>query len=150
MATYTENYNLTMPEEDDYYNVETFNENFEAIDTLMAESETNISVVNEKIGTPVESGRTLFSLLESKNATGLTAIKSIQHYTYDLKGIDTQSYPIETVDPTKCIVLFERLFDANDVPAAKAIYTLNADNITFTSLNYTKNYTIGLWIIEFC
>ena len=65
MATYTENYNLTLPAENEYYNVEDFNENFETIDTMMAENESVSNEINEKIGTP-ENGETVFSLLKNR------------------------------------------------------------------------------------
>ena len=68
MATYTEHYHLTMPEEGDPYNVEAFNENFETLDARMAETENGIHEVNEKMGTPETSGETVFGKLSEISA----------------------------------------------------------------------------------
>lgn len=81
--------------------------------------------------------------------SGVTAnvVKSIQHCIYELENVTVQTYSISTVDPEKCIVLFERLYDANE-STAKAVYELKADSVTFDCGNFRSNFTIGLWIIE--
>lgn len=68
MSTFTEHYNLIMPSLEDYYDVQDFNENTEAIDGLLYEQESAIAHVGEKadqilerIGTPEDTGtETLF------------------------------------------------------------------------------------------
>lgn len=148
MATYTENYNLTMPEEDDCYNVGVFNENFEAIDTALAETESGINEVNDKIGTTDdnETGSVFGKLnaLQNTIGNGFSIVKSIQHFT---TGAD-KTFKIQTVDPDKCIVILERL----EIPSSKNIsvtYKLNATTLetTFDSGNYGGS--AGFWIIEF-
>lgn len=71
MSTFTEHYNLIMPSLEDYYDVQDFNENTEALDGLLFEQETAIANVGEKvdgvaekIGTPGDEGEdTLFGAL---------------------------------------------------------------------------------------
>ena len=148
MATYTENYNLAMPEEADFYNVGVFNENFEAIDTVMAETESGINEVNDKIGTTddKETGSVFGKLNALQNiiGNGFSIIKSIQHFTTR----ESKTFNIQTVNPDKCIVILERL----EMPIQRHIsltYTLNATTLvtTFDSDNYGGS--AGFWIIEF-
>ena len=151
MATYTENYNLTMPEESDYYNVESFNENFEAIDTLMAENEAVSNEINEKIGTPAKTGQTLFSMLENNNDTGLTSIKSIQRVTYcnETQSADNVNVSIKAVNPANCIVLMEFLCYPQDRNISSN-YVLHESAIAVThNMAIVNSVKLGFWIIEF-
>ena len=145
MATYTENYDLTLPETEDYFDIADYNSNLETIDTLMAENESVVKEVNEKLGTPNEN-ETVFSLLR----TGSSIIKSIQHVTYT-KGssVGSGTVEIDAVDTTKCIVILERLHDTDTM--SKVIYTLNESSIDITHKDSTvpDNLTLGFWIIEF-
>lgn len=74
MATETTNYNLTMPEDDDLYDISDFNTNMEIIDTAMAQTSAEIDGVGDTldqiaayIGTPSEEGETLFTHSTSVN-----------------------------------------------------------------------------------
>ena len=150
MATYTENYNLTLPEETDFYNVEDFNENFETIDTLMAENERAATEINEKIGTP-ENGETIFSLLKNSD---ISLIKSIQKVKYTIKkDTSSGSISITEVNPAKCIVIFERLYDYIATGCTKLDYTLTATSINVSHNSYDfssiRDNLFGFWIIEF-
>lgn len=147
MATYTENYNLTLPEEGDFYNVENFNENFETIDTLMAEAKSGINEVNEKIGTP-ENGETVFSLLKN-NGGGL--IKSIQTVstTHNTGSAKETILAINAVDPTRCIVLMDRMSDTTNLDV-KISYTLAETSLTVnTGAAQSGTIIVQFQIIEF-
>lgn len=145
MATYTENYNLILPEESDDYNVENFNENFETIDTLIAEADSGISKVNEKIGTP-ENGETIFSLLK----TGGSIIKSIQRKTCtNTYNTTVVSIKINPVNSTKCVVFLERLKDASNISSVDYELTDTSIEVTMSNAN-TGVFAVGFWIIEFC
>lgn len=138
-----------MPEEDDYYNVADFNENFETIDALMAENEALIDEVNEKIGISYE-GETVFSLLKSRG----NIIKSIQRVTFQMSAnTTTGTRTINEVNPEKSFVIFERLHEYTN-KSMKIDYTLNATSIDFTHDSFSSGYLpdnlYGLWIIEFC
>lgn len=152
MATYTENYNLTMPAEDDYYNVEDYNENFETIDSIMATNKAEMETISEKIGTPFEDGQTLFSLLQNDSSEGLTAIKSIQRVTFTASSGNTDgTCNINEVDTTKCIVLFERLSDSTNSGCNGVQYTLKNTSIVINGNTISSGKCIfGFWIIEFC
>ena len=150
MATYTENYNLAMPEESDHYNVEAFNENFETIDALLAENERVSTEINEKIGTP-ENGETIFSLLKNSD---ISLIKSIQKVKYTIaKDTSSGSISITEVNPAKCIVIFERLYDYIATGCTKLDYTLTETsiNVSHNSHDYStiRDNLFGFWIIEF-
>lgn len=62
MATYTENYNLEMPDQNDFYNIDVQNQNMQKIDTALAaagnnpELEGNVAGLVEKIGTTTDVG----------------------------------------------------------------------------------------------
>jgi len=54
--TNTENYNLNLPDADDFYNIEDINENMETIDAAMYSLEENIGQTAEKVGTTTDTG----------------------------------------------------------------------------------------------
>ena len=56
--THTENYNLNMPDDTDFYDVEHMNENMETIDTAMHDVEVQTENVAEKIGSSSDGGNT--------------------------------------------------------------------------------------------
>lgn len=150
MATFTENYNLIKPSEEDYYDVQDFNENMDTIDGQMAEQEQQTAAIDEKIGTPTTEGTTLFSLLEASDQ-GNSIIKSIQHVTYQANGyVDGDSIPITTVNPQKSFAIFERLRDSTSTGCIGVQYTLKADAIDFTITSITNQVVwMGFWIVEF-
>lgn len=73
MSTFTEHYSLIMPSQEDYYDVQDFNENTEALDGLLFEQETAIANVGEKVdgisnklGNPDDpEENTLFGILKN-------------------------------------------------------------------------------------
>ena len=135
MATFTEHYNLIKPDEADYYDVSDFNENMDTLDAAMAITEQTISAVDDKIGTPATEGNTLFSLLEGNNGF----IKSFQRVQFNVtSGSTTHTKALTTsVDPTKCIVLMDKLHDRTGV--MKFVYTLNSNSIDLNVTNYDGN-----------
>ena len=156
MSTFTEHYNFIKPGEGDFYDIQDMNENMDTLDGLLAENEAATENINEKIGTAEDTGTgTVFgklNQLSSGSKTGLTAIKSIQHIFYTPPGNTTSgSIEIEAVDPSKCIVIFERLkeYINSSLPALK--YTLHENSLTFTFANLASGSIreYGFWIIEF-
>ena len=146
---YSENYGFALPEGDDFYDIAPISENFDAVDGILAENDSALQDISEKIGTPAESGQTLFSLMGG----GGSVIKSIQHVTYKPPRSTTSgSISIQTVDPTKAFVIFERLHDEANEYLSKFDYTLNASSISCTfeqnASDVLRHY--GFWIIEFC
>lgn len=131
MATYTENYNLTLPEAEDIYNSEDYNTNFKTLDVVLASMENQI---------------------ETLASTPSSVIKSIQHVTHKIP-VDTKesTCKISPVDPSKCIVVFERLEDSTTIAAAKIRYTLDESSISLSHDSRSSSYTIvvGFWIAEF-
>lgn len=165
MSNLTENYNLIKPNSEDYYDIRDFNENMDTIDAQLAQAETRLAAVdtqltqaeeslaaiNEKIGSPNDSGKnTLFGCM---NGTPTSVIKSIQHITYTLVKFSTgTSISISTVDPSKCIVIFERLEDRFEY-LSRLNYTLDAATLTVEHYNYGNSEfcdaKFGFWIVEF-
>lgn len=153
MSTFTENYNLIKPDEGDYYDVQDFNENMDAIDHQMASTETEIESVSDKIGNSSDTNTSVFGKLNQINgALGECAsvIKSIQRVIYQIPtGKTSGSVAINTVDASKSFVIHERLADSNNY-ASNLTYTLNADNLAFQHTNFSSGtYIFGFWIIEF-
>lgn len=152
MANYTENYNLIMPAQEDYYDVQEFNDNMEAIDTGMAELDAEVSglgtkldaldtkvttlsgkinALDAKIGTQNDAAgtNTLYGLLKNN----VPVFKSWNRYTYsNAASVSTGSISINEVDPTRCIVLVERLKNLSS-ELMNYDFTLNSTEI---SLNH--------------
>lgn len=103
MATYTENFNLIKPEDEEYYDVADFNANMDVIDEALAEN---------------AGGSEMLQGIISADGQGVRMVKSIQTVyfsqsdgsAYDSGNI-TVNRPIQTVDPTRCIVLAYRVQD---------------------------------------
>lgn len=161
MATYTENYDLVKPDESDYYNINTFNDNMDMIDSLLAETHNAMQPIGEKIDSISDStsninqkigssstGNTLFSLLENNHKSGLTAIKSIQHLVFSCPhGQSSTAINLNhAVDPKNCIALWERLYGTGHVEN----YTINEATLSIThGTAMGTAYIFGCWIIEF-
>lgn len=147
MSTTTENYGLILPEQEDTYDVAVFNENFDTLDGVVGAVENTVGAVNEKMGEPAATGTTIFSLLEN---SGGTFIKSAQRVVYNVPyNTSSGSVSIETVDPQKCFVIFERL--ANSSSALFAVnYSLTAETLEIThDTTGVATHRFGFWIIEF-
>lgn len=147
MSTFTENYNLIKPDEEDYYDVQDFNENFDTIDTQLAQTAALAEEVGEKIGSPEDTGNnTVFGKL---NAGG-SLIKSIQTIDMEISfNGNTFTAEINPVNPARCIVIPHRLFD-NGAAYFRRTYTLSANSISVKTEN-KSNYTAAMryQIIEF-
>ena len=153
MATFTENYDLIKPDGDDYYDVADFNENMDALDGLMAAAEQITAAVEqgmadiaEKIGTPAETGQTLFSLLQGGSVTFASLFKSVQRVTI---SSPTESVKINTVDPSKCLVFVERLYDQYE-EMQHYDYVLQANQIKLTEHpSSSKTLILAFTVVEF-
>ncbi|WP_458407108.1 hypothetical protein [Anaerotignum sp.] len=152
MATYTENYNLTKPGEEDFFSVADLNDNMDSIDSLMAEGESAMASIDGKIGT-AQGGETVLGMLqEVKNGMGTGGlIKSLQRVTHNVPtSSGSSSVSIRTVDPSKCLVIMERLEDDTNSGCDKLLYTLETDKISMTHYSRSStNIRLGFWIIEF-
>jgi len=149
MSTYTENYDLIKADEDDTYDVQVFNENFDVIDTLMAETENVMSQINEKIGNPDEiSSDTLFGCLNTASPM-VKSIQSVQFETATNSGTLTKTLD-KTVDPYRCLVFMDRLKDVNG-RGTYMQYSLNENTISFTATHADGKFDIvvKIQIIEF-
>lgn len=158
MATFTEHYNLIKPSEEDYYDVQDFNENMDAIDGQMMETAAEVDGIGEKIGTAADEGtETVFGKLNqiSGGMTGVQLVKSIQHVTYSTSydsDSDSGSCSIRAVDPKRCFVIFERLYDSSNSGTAYISYSLNATSISVEHSSYSStgpHITLGFWVVEF-
>lgn len=142
---FTEHYSLIKPAAADYYDIQDFNENMDTIDTQMAQAESQMGNISDKIGSP-ENGETLFSLLKG-GTQGL--IKSIQRVVYKNSTYGGESVAINEVDETKCVVLFERLKDTG-TGLTRIEYTLGKNTLSISHASSTENSIMfGFWIIEF-
>ena len=146
---YSENYNFALPEDGDDYDISPLTENFETLDGILSENESATGEINDKIGTPAESGQTLFSLLENSTPKGFTAIKSIQQVIASCTSGETttQTALKKSVTASNCIVLMQPLTSTGVIRN----YVLNNSSITTTHGNaMTDKDKFCFWIIEFC
>lgn len=51
MSTFTENYDFIKPDNEDYYDIQDFNENMDAIDAQLAQAEEKMAAVQAGIAT---------------------------------------------------------------------------------------------------
>lgn len=131
MAKYTENFNLIKPDDEDYYDVADFNENMDIIDEALADSTGSTEMLKGII---------------SGDGQGVRIIKSIQR---KIGGNATKSIEINPVNPSRCIVLSERLHDTSSTHTYYS-YSLTANSLNINvSAGSAQSCTIGFWIIEF-
>ena len=55
MSTFTENYDFIKPDNEDYYDIQDFNENMDAIDAQLAQAEQKAAPIQASIATAEES-----------------------------------------------------------------------------------------------
>lgn len=150
MSTFTDNYNLTLPEAEDYYDVSVFNENFSAVDQIINKTETAVTVVDEKIGTADdETNGTVFGKLNSMANKSNSPIKTIQRVPITISSHNqTKTQEITPVDTTKSIVLLEQMTGLASRDYFS--YTFDGNSLTInTYSSYEYNISLDFWIIEF-
>ena len=137
MTTFTEHYGLRQPEETDGYDIGEMNENMATIDAAMAAQEESMEEMNEKLGTAADTGNeTIFGKLNqmaTNKAGGFAGIKSLQRVTLSFstsKG--SAEATINEVDPEKCIVLMDRIYDSSSMEASIS-YSLTATKVSASS-----------------
>ena len=119
MSTFTENYDFIKPDNEDYYDIQDFNENMDAIDAQLAQAEQKVAAIqasiataeeslaaiNKKLGTPPD-GQSISSLIQK----GGSVIRSIQYVVY--AAPQSPSYggtlTIQEITPEKTFVITER------------------------------------------
>ena len=153
MSTFTENYDFIKPDNEDYYDIQDFNENMDAIDAQLAKAEQkaaaiqasiataeeSLAAINKKLGTPPD-GQSISSLLQN----GGSVIRSIQYVVY--AAPKTPSYggtlTIQEVTPEKTFVIAERLNNASD-SLINFSYTLSSNAITIKHTGCNVDVEIG-------
>lgn len=55
MSTFTENYDFIKPDNEDYYDIQDFNENMDAIDAQLAQAEQKVAAIQASIATAEET-----------------------------------------------------------------------------------------------
>ena len=82
MTTYTENYNLEMPDQNDFYNIDVQNQNMQKIDTALAEVFTNVSNGKKVVANAITDK----GVVTSENDTFATMAQNIKNIE---TGVDT-------------------------------------------------------------
>lgn len=160
MSTFTENYDLIKPDNEDYYDIQDFNENMDAIDAQLAQAEQKVAAIqasiataeetlaaiNKKLGTPPD-GQSISSLLQN----GGSVIRSIQYVVYTAPKSPSYggSVTIQTVNLEKTFVITERLNNNFD-SLLNFSYTLSSNAITVKHTGCdVDTVKVGFWVVEF-
>lgn len=160
MSTFTENYDLIKPDNEDYYDIQDFNENMDAIDAQLAQAEQKVAAIqasiataeetlaaiNKKLGTPPD-GQSISSLLQN----GGSVIRSIQYVVYTAPKSPSYggSVTIQTVNLEKTFVITERLNNNFD-SLINFSYTLSSNAITVKHTGCdVDTVKVGFWVVEF-
>ena len=160
MSTFTENYDFIKPDNEDYYDIQDFNENMDAIDAQLAQAEQKVAAIqasiataeetlaaiNKKLGTPPD-GQSISSLLQN----GGSVIRSIQYVGYTAPKSPSYggSVTIQTVNLEKTFVITERLNNNFD-SLINFSYTLSSNAITIKHTGCdVDTVKIGFWVVEF-
>lgn len=160
MSTFTENYDFIKPDNEDYYDIQDFNENMDAIDAQLAQAEQKVAAIqasiataeetlaaiNKKLGTPPD-GQSISSLLQN----GGSVIRSIQYVVYTAPKSPSYggSVTIQEVTPEKTFVITERLNNNFD-SLINFSYTLSSNAITVKHTGCdVDTVKIGFWVVEF-
>lgn len=160
MSTFTENYDFIKPDNEDYYDIQDFNENMDAIDAQLAQAEQKVAAIqasiataeeslaaiNKKLGTPPD-GQSISSLLQN----GGSVIRSIQYVVYTAPKSPSYggSVTIQTVNLEKTFVITERLNNNFD-SLINFSYTLSSNAITVKHTGCdVDTVKIGFWVVEF-
>lgn len=160
MSTFTENYDFIKPNNEDYYDIQDFNENMDAIDAQLAQAEQKVAAIqasiataeetlaaiNKKLGTPPD-GQSISSLLQN----GGSVIRSIQYVVYTAPKSPSYggTVTIQTVNLEKTFVITERLNNNFD-SLINFSYTLSSNAITVKHTGCdVDTVKIGFWVVEF-
>lgn len=154
MATYTENFDLVKPDDEDYYDVADFNANMDIIDAELGAvmQQANSAEIADKIGEPADTVlSTVFGKLNgfiSPDGQGVRIIKSIQSYILTGRPENNHTININPVNAERCIVYAERQASSSNLMTYN--YTLTDTLFTaYLAGNNTVNQVVKFWIIEF-
>ena len=160
MSTFTENYDFIKPDNEDYYDIQDFNENMDAIDAQLAQAEQkaaaiqasiataeeSLAAINKKLGTPPD-GQSISSLLQNSGSV----IRSIQYVVYTAPKSPSYggTVTIQTVNLEKTFVITERLNNNFD-SLLNFSYTLSSNAITVKHTGCdVDTVKVGFWVVEF-
>ena len=160
MSTFTENYDFIKPDNEDYYDIQDFNENMDAIDAQLAQAEQKVAAIqasiataeetlaaiNKKLGTPPD-GQSISSLLQN----GGSVIRSIQYVVYTAPKSPSYggTVTIQTVNLEKTFIITERLNNNFD-SLLNFSYTLSSNAITVKHTGCdVDTVKVGFWVVEF-
>ena len=156
MSTFTENYDFIKPDNEDYYDIQDFNENMDAIDAQLAQAEQkaaaiqasiataeeSLAAINKKLGTPPD-GQSISSLLQNGG--------SVQYVVYTAPKSPSYggTVTIQTVNLEKTFIITERLNNNFD-SLLNFSYTLSSNAITVKHTGCdVDTVKIGFWVVEF-
>ena len=159
MSTFTENYDFIKPDNEDYYDIQDFNENMDAIDAQLAQAEQkaaaiqasiataeeSLAAINKKLGTPPD-GQSISSRLQN----GGSVIRSIQYVVYTAPKSPSYggTVTIQTVNLEKTFIITERLNNFDSL--LNFSYTLSSNAITVKHTGCdVDTVKIGFWVVEF-
>ena len=149
---YSENYNFALIGDEDGYDIAPLSENFKTLDEILSENESAMEEVSAKIGSPADTGKnTVFGCL---NSGGNSTIKSIHKISVSTTANTTATtYSLATtVDPDRCIVIVDRMYDRGLHHQCGINYELKENSLTVSAIHVDGNYAVTLQfqIIEFC
>ena len=154
----TVNYGFNMPDLEDFYNIEDFNENMESIDTIIHENEISVnemssdikSVIGETTDTgATESTGTVMGKLNYIISAPSSPIKKI------IKGVSKEDeVTISVSDPDKCIVILNCGVGVSGSSQAYGdgvhLVSLTATKMTVVRPEkYDSTYSYSYQIVEF-
>ncbi len=154
----TVNYGFNMPDLEDFYNIEDFNENMESIDTIMYENELAVndmsSEIKSVIGETADTGATastgtVMGKLNYIISAPSSPIKKI------IKGVSSsETVTISVSDPDKCIVILNCEVGVSGSSQAYGdgvhLVSLTATKMTvIRPEKYESAYSYSYQIVEF-
>lgn len=135
MATFTENYGLRKPGQEDFYNIADFNGNMDAIDGALARNDA-------------ETAR-LGALLE-KGSGGIKSLQSCRIAIGSHNGSAAKT--LRKTEKEKSLVLLQRLLDQSAM-FTKVDYQFDGETLTVSTANDSSSkcsLLLEFWVVEFC
>ena len=168
MASFTENYQLKKPDDEDYFNIADVNGNMDMVDAELHQlaaalgNAANQPALESLIATIGETNHTggtdsAGSVMAKLNAIQkkiplipTSIIKSVQKgiFTQNSSASSTISIPVNAVNPSKCFVLLD-FYSSLSTNMGCCLSSLSSSYLTiYTSMQSERNY-LSWQVVEF-
>lgn len=153
--TTTSNYNLNMPSQEDFYNIDDINENMQTIDGTLFDIEKSTTDLSQKVGNTNDTGATqstgtvmgkLNNIMKATQNSNPSVIRRIQRGNITSTG--KQTIEINITDANKTMVIFSTNYISGSSSSHRFGSAVSLISLTNTNMTVIHGYPDQITKVE--